>query len=651
MVQPPNPLPPESASKEKHDPIIKPVNPKVQENVIETNLQPIEPVADKSIEGHEKNLQPKLNEIKSNGDMIENKAEKPPKEDNAKIDTIQEKSQEKIDILKQEKLIETIKQHGEEQKELMKKQKEILDEIIKTKKELQQNKKDKPEVDSVEAKKLAVESIQKIANIAIQSLSGVTDKPADVQPGNKESEPLQKIANEAVQEIAKKAVESIVAINEIKEKQSVETRGNMAEQQNNIDQVPAPLINDQNIQIQQNEQYSGPNANIDSNIPIAQKLINSQPIAQIQNDIAKNINPGNQVNIQPDKEQQLKIVQDLQSANAANQGHAAKNLAEPPLNQINELPPVNVQAPNINQQPEKINPENAANSQPILEEQRIANGQPTNTIMKPSEQNVQPINGGNLQAINGGNLQAINGGNLQPINGGNLQPINGGNLQPIANAQPINVAQPPLNNQAANVGNQQADIPPVANAQVNTIQNGNIARNNVPNQGIPNNEFVQNQEIEKQQFHLHSPDEPQSYKVGEDSQLKSTMQKNIADNIPLPIAIKAQAQNAQVPNKPMREILEADNNVIENVDGAKIASEIGNTVPRQKREVVDCTEKLLLPPEDKEICENLITDHKIEKHSEGFLPSKVDLNDVLERKNLNFDAINHVRSLKSYDET
>lgn len=622
-MQPPNPLPPESASKEKHEAVIKPVNSKVEEKVIETNLQPVGPVADKPIEDNEKNAQSKVNEIKSNGDVIENKADKPPKQENAKIDTIQEKTQENIDILKQEKLIETIKQHGEEQKEMMKKQKEILDEIIKTKKELQQNKKDKPEVDSVEAKKLAVESIQKIANIAIQSLSGVTDKPVDVQPGNKESEPLNKIANEAVQEIAKKAVESIVAINEINEKQNLETKGNVAEQQININQVPAQHINDQNIQIQQNEQNSGPNANIDNNIPIAQKLINSQPLPHIQNDIAKNINAGKQIDIQPDKEQQVKTVQGfVQSANAPNQGQAVKNVAEPPVNNINESPPVNAQAPNMNQQPENIKPANVAIPQPnvIPEQPGINIGQPTNIVIKPPEQNV---------------------------------PINEGHQLANANAQLINVAKPLLNNQAANVGNQQADIPPVANAQVNNIQNENVAPNNVPNQAIPNKELVenQNQEVENQKLHLHSPDEPQSYKVGEDSQLKSTMQKNIADNIPLPIAIKAQAQIAPIANKPMREILEADNGDLENVDGAKVAFENGNTVPRQKREVVDCTEKLLLPPEDKEICEALITDHKIEKRSEEILPSNVDLNDVLERQNLNFDAIHHVRSLKSYDTT
>lgn len=619
-VQPPNPLPPESASKEKHDAVIKPVISNVEENVIETNRQSIGPV-DKTIEGHEKNSQSKLNEIKSNGDAVENKAEKPPKEENPKIDTMQEKSQEKIDILKQEKLIETIKQHGEEQKELMKKQKEILDEIIKTKKELQQNKKDKPEVDSVEAKKIAVESIQKIANIAIQSLSGVTDKPADAQPGNKESEPLQKIANEAVQEIAKKAVESIVAINEINEKtkQNVESKENtIAEQQNNVNQAPAQQINNQNIVIPQNEQNLGQNVNMDRNIPIAQSLINSQPIAQNPNDIAKNIYVGNQANIQPDKEQQVKIVQNLQTANIANQGNAAQIEAQPPVNELNKLPPVNVQAPNINPQSEVMKPANAAIPQPIIEaqQQSIANAQIANAVIKQPEGNAQPISGGNQQL-----------------------------LMQNANAQPNNVAKSPLNNQAA--------IPPVAHAYVNTIQKENIVPNNVPNQAIPNKELFenQNQEIEKQKVHLHSPDEPQSYKVGEDSQIKSTMQKNIADNVPLPIAIQAQALNAQLPNKPMREILEADKNDIGNVDGAKVASNIGNAVLRQKREVVDCTEKILLPPEDREICETLITDHKIEKRSEEILPSKVDLNDILERKNLNFDAIHHVRSLKSYNET
>lgn len=614
-VQPPNPLPPESASKEKHDAAIKPVDSKVEDKKIEIKLQPIEPVADKSIEGHPKNLKLKLNEVKTNGEVIENKVvEKPPKEEEkAKISTIQEKTQEKIDIMKQQKLIETIKQHGEEQKELMKEQKEILDEIIKTKNELQQNKIDKPVVDSVEANKIAVESIQKIANMAIQSLSGVTDKAAVDQAGNKESEPLQKIANDAVQEIAKKAVESIVAIKEINEKpkQNLEAKENKAELPNNLNQLPSQYLPNQNDQVQQNGQNSGPNANIDNNIPVAQSLINSQTLVQNQNNVAKNNNvAGNQVNIEPAKENHMNIIQDRQSSNIAD--HADQVLAEPI--QANNAQSVNVQAPNIIQKPENIKPANAETAQDIV------NNQAANVVQEPpNEQSVKTV--------------------IEPVQ--NEKHMNAGNQQPNENVQQINVAPPPVYNQNENVVNQQAVIPPLANVQVNNKQSDNIVASGVPKQGVKYNEAAENQNQEKQPPHSHSPDEPQSYKVGEDSHLKSTMQKNIADNVPLPIAIKA-----QILNKPKRDILQAEE---ENVHGAKYAFDIVNPTNRLKREVVDCTETLQLQPEDKEICKTLVTDHKIEKRSEEILPSKFDLSDALERKN--FDAIHHIRSLKSYDET
>ncbi|CAG4939109.1 unnamed protein product [Parnassius apollo] len=230
-VQPPNPVPPESHSNEK-GPVA----------VVQADSKDDIKDSTKVHETHPKDLKMKLEETKlTNGN---NKPEpsniEKPKEESVKLDP----NQEKIDILKQQKLMETIKQHGEEQKELIKEQKEILHEILKTKKELE---KDKKEIDDNEAKKIAVESIQKIANMAIQSLSGVTDKPVP-EAFDKKVEPLQKIANDAVQEIAKKAAETLEAIGEIKEpmenllKKDGETKDNknVVDNKENVIPVNAP---------------------------------------------------------------------------------------------------------------------------------------------------------------------------------------------------------------------------------------------------------------------------------------------------------------------------------------------------------------------------------------------------------------------------
>ncbi|CAH0584099.1 unnamed protein product [Chrysodeixis includens] len=202
-VQPPNPVPPESQSNEK----IPDTKLKILQDEEKQLLQMPEKDVDKVSESHPRNLKTKLESKTANG-VSNGEAEKPKEPKESK-----QSNEDKIDMMKQQKLIETIKQHGEEQKELIKEQKEILDEIIKTKKELQQN---KNEADTNEAKKIAVESIKQIANMAIKSIGGVSEKPDQVKDEKKDK--LEKLTNEAVQEIAKKAAETIEAIQEIKEK-------------------------------------------------------------------------------------------------------------------------------------------------------------------------------------------------------------------------------------------------------------------------------------------------------------------------------------------------------------------------------------------------------------------------------------------------
>ncbi|XP_045536122.1 putative sodium-coupled neutral amino acid transporter 10 isoform X2 [Papilio machaon] len=301
-VQPPNPIPPESHSNEKPPENPIPINPKLKQLEPEQESKRDAKVIGISGETHPKDLKMKLEEAKLNNgnDKIEtNNIEKP------KEIVKPESSQEKIDILKKQQLIETIKQHGEEQKELIKEQKEILHKIMKTKKELE---KDKKEIDDTEAKKIAVESIQKIANMAIQSLSGVTDKPAaHIDVADRKEEPLQKIANEAVQEIAKKAAETLEAIGEKKAPEA------------NLPKSPDEIKSDQKIQGEKVE-------NKPDNI--------NKIISQIHNLHAQNSLPQavkqNEVNPQPiqqnNKQEQNQLILNKQEQNAK------KDIEKPLLN-------------------------------------------------------------------------------------------------------------------------------------------------------------------------------------------------------------------------------------------------------------------------------------------------------------------------------
>ncbi|KPI91765.1 Putative sodium-coupled neutral amino acid transporter 10 [Papilio xuthus] len=303
-VQPPNPVPPESHSNEKSPENPIPVDPKLKLIEPDQELKKDDKVIGISGETHPKDLKMKLEEAKlSNGnDKVETNNIEESKE--VKPDS----TQEKMDILKKQHLIETIKQHGEEQKELIKEQKEILHKILKTKKELE---KDKKEMDDTEAKKIAVESIQKIANIAIQSLSGVTDKPAaQIDTADRKAEPLQKIANEAVQEIAKKAAETLEAIGEKKAPEA------------NLPKSPDEIKSDQNIQ----------GENIENKQDNINKIISQIHNLNAQNNLPKT--KQNEVNPQPIEAQNNK---QEQNQPILNQEQNAKKDIEKPLQNVDEI--------------------------------------------------------------------------------------------------------------------------------------------------------------------------------------------------------------------------------------------------------------------------------------------------------------------------
>ncbi|XP_050351959.1 putative sodium-coupled neutral amino acid transporter 10 isoform X2 [Nymphalis io] len=429
-VQPPNPVPPESHSNEK-----KPEANLDKDKLINEILQEQKDVVKELVSTHPKNVGLHLNEENLvNGKAYDGKEGT----DEKSIEEKPQANQEKIAMMKQQELIETIKQHGEEQKELIKEQKEILDEILKTKKELEKNKK---EVDNNEAKKIAVESIQKIADVAIKSLSGVTDKPALLEDAIQDNA-IQKIAHEAVNKIAKKAEETLDAIKQIDE--------------------------------------------------------------------AKNKNDND----------------------------------KPVLDEKKTLKDSNAKTNNIDKQ-ESIKPEVQQKS-------------------NDDNQHIAPSN------------------------------------------------------------------------------NNNIDMNSADKQSIINEKVIK-QYNETLKEHSHLPDEPQSYKQGEDIQKDKTNVKNV-QNVPLPIVLSEKGKLKDTHNK---------HNSAQNIGALKykddILSNIANgqhIIPRKKREIIDCTEKTTLKPEDREICDGVNSPNKVleSKTLKNIDVGQPALADGLPLQRI---ALHHMRSLKS----
>ncbi|CAG9560992.1 unnamed protein product [Danaus chrysippus] len=304
-VQPPNPVPPESHSDEKKSPPFNIVDSKLKQLVQERKE------LDKVAEAKPSNIQIKLNgEEVANG--IKLTKEENIKKDEEKVKEIKTASnQEKIDIIKQQQLIETIKQHGEEQRELIKEQKEILVELKKTKDEMKKN---KEESDSKDAKKIAVESIQKIADVAIKSLVGDTDKIED--KNSKPEEPIANIINKAVSDIAKKAEETLDAIkkDEAKEDKPIEkliVQDNVGKSLDQQKPVQKPQeIEDKPVKIVTERK------NVDANVPIN---IQNQPKINEKDSTKENQNaqvigdkPKEHVHM-PDEPQSYKQGEDVQS--------------------------------------------------------------------------------------------------------------------------------------------------------------------------------------------------------------------------------------------------------------------------------------------------------------------------------------------------
>lgn len=564
-VQPPNPVPPESGSNEVKMPQnnIESLNLNNEKSVNDVLLPEKlkEEAADTISDSHPKNLKSKLNEAKIANEINDNKIEeklKPPPAN-------EENKAEKIKLIKQQQLIETMKQHGEEQKELMQEQKEILNEIIKTKKEMNVEKPKEPELkpeeptidankhqqlidtikqhgkeqkelmkeqkeildeikelqhnkdtDSLEAKKLAVESIKQIADMAIKSIGGVTEKPVGQPEEDKKDERLEKLTNEAVKEIAKKVVETIEAIQEIKENP----------------EVPKPVIDGAKV----DNKIPQPNP------PVIPKVETKHNVkAPVKNLI------GHDTNQNEGKHNQGNVKRELLSNNALN-------------NEIKQIETV---------------------------ESKIDSPVPSNRVENEVKQNVEYVN----------------------------------------IAAPIVIAKHP-----------------------NEIEPKNVAVNNI----VVEKENLKDIQVKP---HSHSPDEPQSYILGEDSQIKNPKNKDSKpnENVPLAVAMSDQAklENIVAPNAKLdthnnqnvhNHIKQnVENSVKENTDNSQIKVPKIDNLARQKRDVVDCTQTVSLEPADRNLCKalNLIP---IE-NSIDVLP-KIDLNDRLSKMPLH---LNIGRSLKSYN--
>ncbi|KAJ2944201.1 hypothetical protein O0L34_g18179 [Tuta absoluta] len=599
-VQPPNPEPPASREKPADDNVNK-----ENKNNIQPAPEELVPLPDyipnKVPDIHPKDLQTKINEIKaSNGEKVD--VSKEAKKGKPKPPTMQEKTQEKIDIIKQQKLVETIKQHGEEQKELIKEQKEILDEIRKTKVELEQN---KQEMKSADAKKIAVESIQKIANIAIKSLSSVTDKPV-TQNKDENAKPigLESIANEVVQEIAKKAVEAIEEIAEEK-----------------------PSKNDKKLNIKAEaiaNSNNAPNVNSQNSVPVSSYI---QSNGNVQPNNVNNVPPPSVSNFAP--------------------------INPPVLNQnvnvpVPQVPHAEDLVQNQNIPPQQNYNNNVAVNAPIVNPQPIVNQIINNAQANLNNLPNQPVNNQNVPAQN---VQQNN--QVNPAINQNYQQTNLNYQAPSQQGQnKQNVQQQNQNNQQHNVMLQKREI------KLKVQKDETIEAAQKPDQ-------IQNPNVAPKKAHSHTPDEPQSYKQGEDVQYQADIAKRSAQNVPIPIAMNdanlAQAVNG---NKYDTVIQPFENKSKQNankqapVDQNNSAKDFPsdsnpNGGLRQKREAIDCTETLSLAPQDKEIC-NVIEDSKVEidnkiqQKSEEILPSNVDLAEI-GLKRIPIEIIHHGRSLKSIE--
>lgn len=157
-----------------------PIAPKEDSNIKQNSVEKISNLSHENIKKDTVIKTLDTNDRKDKSDIKENNK-------NVKseiVQSLENKENESIiknknDDIKKQDLIETIKRHEKEQREIIQEQKEILKEIKKTQKELEEENHLKKVADNtlndIENKKIAVENIQKLAKLAIESLGGKLD--------------------------------------------------------------------------------------------------------------------------------------------------------------------------------------------------------------------------------------------------------------------------------------------------------------------------------------------------------------------------------------------------------------------------------------------------------------------------------------------
>lgn len=243
VILPPNPVPPVELKVEPNIGVIKKIDD--QDKKLSAQMEPSskddrEGAGDKEVQTETSaavaDNPPKVNPIQPSPES--NKESAHVSEDvKDNIQKEEEKQSQINDDFKKQELLHTIKRHEEEQRKMVIEQQKILEEIKETQKDIQIKQK-ADDVNSAETKKLAVENIQKIAKLAIESLGGqveitthsavkvsLMEKQPFIQPlevvksmniVQQKQEKIDNTANEVIKE-SPKGNEQISMNNEVKQ--------------------------------------------------------------------------------------------------------------------------------------------------------------------------------------------------------------------------------------------------------------------------------------------------------------------------------------------------------------------------------------------------------------------------------------------------
>ncbi|XP_073947368.1 uncharacterized protein [Choristoneura fumiferana] len=568
------------------EPVVKEEIKNIKEVVVDSEVQPPNPVPPES--------QP-----------VENNNPPPPNPDTAK--EIENKKKE-IDDKKKEIAKEIDDTKKEIAKEINEKKKEIA-QVIADKKKL----KESPEIDNQE--------IDKVSETHPKNLNKITD--AKLSNGETKNDEKAILTKDDVKQMSNQQ-----KIDYIKQAQFIETIKQHGEEQKELLKEQKEILDNimktkQELQQNNNEAKKIAVESIQKIANMAIQSLNAvseQPVDPIENimqpvdntnDAVKKIADVAVEAIKEIKEKPLVIAPVVHKENIlANENDGPKPAQS--NNQVKRSEPIVVPAQNGNKEVTQNSIDVPVKPTLVKQNQNVQQQNSVNEVIpnEPIAQNpyVPVPNVNNIIAPKSVDV------NPQEIK---IDQVN--NVQPVANIAPANK--------------------PIENLVSSNIVDKLIAETS-------QNNAVPQKPVERSNDHSHSPDEPQSYKQGEDAQKILDTKENILNNVPLPIAMNG---NGIKSAEKKLEVVKSPEIHVQNQNGAKEDSvkTNDNLLGRQKREVVDCGDKVSLKAEDKEICKNLLNS----KDSQEILP-KVDLNDALNNgvPVVNMDMVHHMRSLKSYNE-